>query len=231
MLESGDNLLVGLSGGKDSYILLETLANRKKASPFSFEMSAVHVKVQNLDYQVDLEYMKTFCEDLGVPLALREIEVDFKWDPKKAPCYVCSWHRRKEIFNFGKVIKCNKLAFGHHRDDALETLLMNMIYHGSVSSLPYTLRMFNGRVRLIRPLMDIWEKDLEEYSGYRNFSRGIKTCPYDDKTKRQAARLLIESMDKSYIKAKMNIFRSMNNIYPEYLPGSSKGKMSPEDSD
>lgn len=218
MLQDGDHVLVALSGGKDSNILLETLADRKKAFPFHFNITAVHVRVMNLGMPVPPEWIKGFCRDSNIPYLEKEIEIDFKKDPKKAPCYVCSWHKRKEIFNLGRELKCNKLAFGHHRDDALQTLVMNMVYHGSISSLPYTLSMFNGRVKLIRPLMDIYEKELEEYSRHLNSGQKIVKCPYDGATRRFESRQVLDMLNGMYPKAKINIFRSMSHIFSEYLP-------------
>jgi len=218
LLEQGDHLLVGLSGGKDSYVLLETLAERKKAIPFDFRISAVHVKVSNVLYAIEPEFMQQLCHDLEIPLYIKEITPNFEQDKKKAPCFVCSWHRRKEIFNLGKELNCNKLAFGHHRDDALETFMMNLMYHGSISSLPYSLEMFQGRVKLIRPLMDIWEKEILEYTNLRGYPEAEKSCPYDNQTKRRQTRELIEKMEQSYVNSKTNIFKALDNIYPEYLP-------------
>ena len=224
LLEQGDHLLLGLSGGKDSYLLLETLAERKKAIPFDFRISAVHVKVSNVLYTMESGFMEQLCSDLAIPLYIKEITPDFDQDKKKAPCFVCSWHRRKEIFNLGKELNCNKLAFGHHRDDALETFMMNLMYHGSISSLPYSLEMFDGRVKLIRPLLDIWEKEILEYTNLRGYPKAEKLCPYDDKTKRRQTRELIEQMEQSYVNSKTNMFKALDNIYPEYLPSKGKGR-------
>jgi tRNA 2-thiocytidine biosynthesis protein TtcA len=222
LLEEGDHLLLGLSGGKDSFLLLETLAEKKKSMPFNFAISAVHVKVQNLEYKMDVEFMQNLCANLQIPLFIKEITPDFEMDEKKAPCFVCSWHRRKEIFNLGKELNCNKLGFGHHRDDAIETFLMNLMYHGSISSLPYALEMFEGRVKLIRPLMDIWEKEITEYADLRGYPIAEKSCPYDDQTIRRQTRKLIELMESDYSNSKINIFHALANIYPKYLPKSSR---------
>jgi tRNA 2-thiocytidine biosynthesis protein TtcA len=222
LLVEGDHLLLGLSGGKDSYFLLESIANRMKSLPFDFVVSAVHVKLKNALYNVELGFMQKLCEDLKIPLYLREINPDFESDKKKTPCFVCSWHRRKEIFNLGKELNCNKLAFGHHRDDSIETFMMNLIYHGSVSSLPYSLEMFDGRVKLIRPLLDIWEKEIKELSDFRGYPLAAKICQYDDQTKRHHTRKLLEEMEKNYLNSKINIFHAMDNVYSEYLPKSKQ---------
>jgi tRNA(Ile)-lysidine synthase TilS/MesJ len=218
MIGEGDRVLVGLSGGKDSMILLEALVDRKKHLPFDFELFAVHISVRNIGYEMDTDYLQRFCSELRVPLYLEEIEVDLDVDPKKSPCFICSWNRRKRIFEMTRELNCNKVALGHHKDDAIQTVLMNMIFHGSFSSLPQTLTMFDGRILLIRPLLHIPEKELTYYATLRTFRKQEKSCPYDGSTKREEIRDLIRQMDKMNRNARRNIFNSMNNIYGEYLP-------------
>jgi tRNA 2-thiocytidine biosynthesis protein TtcA len=99
MIEEGDHVLVGLSGGKDSMILLAALAERQRAVPFPFRLSAAHVEARGIGYEIDRPKLSAFCQDLGVPLLYRSIEPDLKEDPSKAACFVCSWHRRKVLFN------------------------------------------------------------------------------------------------------------------------------------
>ena len=220
LIQKGDRVLVGLSGGKDSMILLETLADRRKHFPFDFDIYAIHVSAANIGYKMDTAYLEDFCRDLGVPLHLEEIEVDLTLDPKKSPCFVCSWHRRKSIFEKSKELDCNRVALGHHKDDAIQTMLLNMIYHGSISSLPQKLSMFDGRINLIRPLLNIPEKELTYYATLRTFAKQEKSCPYDNTTKRESIKDLIRQMDKLNRNARRNIFRSMDNIFEEYLPDS-----------
>ena len=218
LIEEGDRVLVGLSGGKDSMILLEALADRKRHLPFDFRLFAVHVSARGIGYEMDTAYLQQFCEGLEVPLYLEEIEVDPSKDPKKTPCFICSWSRRKRIFEMTKKLDCNKVALGHHKDDAIQTVLLNMIYHGSISSLPEKLSMFNGRIRLIRPLLHIPEKELSYYAGMRTFRKQEKSCPYEGSTKREEIRDLIRKMDRLNRNARRNIFNAMDNICAEYLP-------------
>ncbi|MFC2116348.1 ATP-binding protein [Bacteroidota bacterium] len=218
LISGGDRILVGLSGGKDSMILLEALADRKKHLPFDFELFAVHVAATSIGYEMDTGYLKQICSELNIPLYLEEIEVDLTEDSKKPPCFICSWSRRKRIFELSKELDCNKVALGHHKDDAIQTLLMNMIYHGSFSSFSQDLSMFDGRIRLIRPLLYIPEKELTYYATLRSFKKLEKTCPYDGSTKRHEIRDLVRQLDKLSRDARRNIFNSMNNIYEEYLP-------------
>lgn len=231
LIKADDRVLVGLSGGKDSMILLEALADRRRHLPFNFQIFAVHVSATNIGYEMDTDYLEKFCAELEIPLYLEEIEVDLTIDPKKSPCFICSWNRRKRIFELSKELDCNKVALGHHKDDAIQTVLMNMIYHGSISSLPQKLSMFDGRIRLIRPLLFIPEKELTYYATLRSFKKQEKSCPYDDTTKRESIKELIRQMDRLNRNARRNIFQSMDNIYEEYLPDIKKDKkISKEDS-
>ena len=218
LLEPNDRVLVGLSGGKDSYVMLQTLADRKKHLPFPFELFAVHVIVKEVGYNNDLEYMRSFCETLNVPFYLIEESVDVTQDPKKAPCYVCSWHRRKFIFNLSKEINCNKLAFGHHMDDAIQTLMLNMVFHASISSLPFKLKMFEGRVHLIRPLLELEEELIVQYAQAYVFPKELQKCQYDKETKRAEVSTCLKEIYKLNPAARKNMFRSMNNVFNEYIP-------------
>lgn len=222
LVEVGDRVLVGLSGGKDSMILLEALADRRRHLPFDFQIFAVHVSATNIGYKMDTGYLEEFCDELKIPLYLEEIELDLTVDPKKSPCFICSWHRRKRIFELSKELDCNKVAMGHHKDDAIQTVLLNMIFHGSISSLPQKLSMFEGRIQLIRPLLFIPEKELTYYATLRSFKKQEKSCPYDDTTTRESIKELIRQMDRLNRNARRNIFQAMDNIYEEYLPDIKK---------
>lgn len=220
MVKENDSVLVGLSGGKDSMLMLEFLSNLKKKLPFTFSLFVAHVIPENTGYSVNLDSLNEFCNELGLSLITRKILI--QPDNNKATCFVCSWHRRKALFDLTREFKCNKLAMGHHRDDALQTLLMNMLYHGSISSLPYQLKMFDGRVHLIRPMMDLWEKDLKEMARLKEFKTIEKSCPHEDITKRSYTSGLLEKIEADYPSAKTNMFHSLDNIYNEYLPKVKK---------
>jgi tRNA 2-thiocytidine biosynthesis protein TtcA len=218
LIEPNDKVMVALSGGKDSYVLLEILADRKKHIPFSWDLMAVHVHITDVGYLNDIDYMREFCNQLNVPFTLIEESVPLDKDPKKAPCYVCSWHRRKFIFNLTRELNCNKLAMGHHMDDALETFLMNLTFHGSISSLPVKLSMFEGRMQLIRPLLFTDEAIIKEYAEMRGLVKEKQKCPFDTNTQRNEAGIILDQIAKLNKHARKNMFRAMNNIYPEYLP-------------
>ncbi len=218
LIAGGDRVAVALSGGKDSLALLETIARRRRRLPVTYELFAVHVFISNIGYESDVRFMESFCESLDVPFRLIEMEVDLTKDETKSRCFVCSWHRRKALFSFAEEMHCGKLAFGHHMDDAIETLFMNMIYNGTMSSLPPCLPMFEGNLQVIRPLILLEKKEIDKYAGIREFPSELKRCPYSDDTARIRAREMIENMTSSDSVIKKNIFRSMSNIHGEYLP-------------
>ena len=222
LLEENDRLLVGLSGGKDSMVLMEILTAIRNKLPFTLEIFAVHVSVIAPGFQSETKKLVDFCASLHIPLHSISISPDLN-NPSKTPCFICSWHRRKAIFNLAKELNCNKLSFGHHRDDALNTLMMNMIYHSSISSLPYRLSMFDGKIELIRPLLDIWENEIDEYAGLKGYASMEKSCPHEKETNRNYVNTIISMLNKDNPQAKNNIFHSMGNICQEYLP-SFKGK-------
>jgi len=219
LLEEGDHVLVGLSGGKDSMILLEALMERKSAVPFDFKVTAAHIEAEGIGYQIDKDKLSLFCKNLGVPLHYKTIEPDLEKDSTKTACFICSWNRRKELFILAKELNCNKLALGHHRNDAVETLLLNMIYHGNISSIPYALNMFEGQLKLIRPLMDLDERMLDEYAGLNDLVKVEKSCPHEDSTQRNRIAQLIKQIEGIHGKAPYNMFKSMDKIFTEYLPG------------
>lgn len=222
LIKENDRVAVALSGGKDSLVMLETVANRRKRLPITYDVSAVHVYVKNIGYETDLNFLNRFCDELNVPLHIIETEADLERDKEKSICFICSWLRRKVLFDFVKKEKCSKLAFGHHRDDAIETLLMNMISSSSISSMPPSLSMFGGEFDLIRPLILLGEDEIREYAKLRDYPQQVKICPHGDDTRRADAKRLLAEMEKIDKNARQNIYSAMSNIHSEYLPSAKK---------
>ena len=160
LIEDGDHILVGLSGGKDSLALVELLGARSKIYKPRFSVSALHVRVKERDYHSDISYLERFCEEAGVPLMVRDVEITNEGVKELTnerakdanPCFLCSWYRRKTLFNVAQEIGCNKIALGHHRDDLIETMLMNLIYQGTFATMPPMLQLDKMPLRIIRPL-------------------------------------------------------------------------------
>lgn len=218
LIEDGDRILVGVSGGKDSLALLEVLALRARSKQENYTVVAVHIDVENIEYETDTTYLKGFCDTLGVEFVEKKINVDFSVQSNKPVCFVCSWNRRKALFELAKEHNCNKLALGHHKDDAIETLLMNMVNNGIMSSMPPKLSMFEGLFTLIRPLIYHKDSDVVKYAEYQNFKKQVKFCPHENKTQRNKAKQLIAQLEELNPHVRSNIFAAMSNIHTEYLP-------------
>jgi tRNA(Ile)-lysidine synthase TilS/MesJ len=222
MIQDGDNVLVGVSGGKDSLALLHTLAGRRRFSDVKYNLTAVHIDVEELPYKIDNKWLQKYCDDLDVPLLFEKISVDFTKTEKSSTCFYCSWNRRKRLFELTKDLNVNKLALGHHRDDALETMMLNMISHGTLSSMSGKLPMFEGRVNLIRPLLYMAETETVKFVEIMKFPLENVKCPHEDLTRRIQMRNLLDDMENKFPAARKNMFKSMSNIYLDYLPASDK---------
>jgi tRNA(Ile)-lysidine synthase TilS/MesJ len=218
LIAAGDRVAVGVSGGKDSIVLLESLAVRRRWIPIHYDIHAVHVQVKGITVELDRDYYRKFCGELDIAFHHRTIEIDLNRDPGKTVCFVCAWHRRKELFSAVKELRCRRLALGHHMDDALETLLLNMTFNSSISSMPPKLPMFGGEFDIIRPLILLKEKEVERYARIREFPTYKTRCPYGDTTRRADMKRIIGELASMNKKAKNNIFRSLSNIHKEYLP-------------
>ena len=152
LIADGDKVLIALSGGKDSLFLLEMLARRSKIFVPRFTVEAVFVKMSNISYETDCAYLQQFAESHGVKLHIIETAFDASTDKRKTPCFLCSWYRRKAIFNLAQQLGCNKLALGHHNDDIIHTALMNLMFQGHLSSMPPMMRLDKMPITIIKPL-------------------------------------------------------------------------------
>lgn len=218
MIADGDKVLVAISGGKDSLVLLEALSAFKKFQKVEFDLAAIHINVSDVAYEVKRDFLLELSNSLDVKLDFVEIVAGIEDRGKKAPCFVCSWHRRKTLFTYAKENGFNKLALGHHMDDAVETLILNMAYHANISSLPSVLSMFDGVLSLIRPLILLTNHDTQEFANIKKYPKLKTECPFEDLTKRTTARNLIKQLEQIHPKAKQNLFNSLSNIDLEYLP-------------
>ena len=141
LINDGDRILVGLSGGKDSLALVDLLGRRSKIYCPRFEVVVAHIVMTNIPYCSDREYLRSCAEEHDLPFIVHETSFDPSTDTRKSPCFLCSWTRRKALFEIAKAHKCNKIALGHHQDDILETLLMNLTHQGAFGTMPPRLRM------------------------------------------------------------------------------------------
>ena len=218
LITDGDHILIGLSGGKDSLALVELLGKRAQIHVPRFEVTAVHVRVKERDYHSDLSYLEDFCSHVRVPLIVKDTEIGEAKGKDKDPCFLCSWYRRKVLFDVAQELGCNKIALGHHKDDLVETLLMNLVFQGSIGTIPPLLQMEKMPIQMIRPLCLIEEKDIAEYAERSGYEKQVKLCPLEKVSSRADMKELIKQLEKLNPNVRDSIFGAMENIKAEYLP-------------
>lgn len=218
LIEDGDKILIGLSGGKDSLALLELLGRRSRILKPRFSVVAVHVGMTNIPYKSDLNYLKEYAESFGVPFVHYETSFDPSTDTRKSPCFLCSWNRRKALFTVAKEQGCNKIALGHHMDDILETLLMNITFQGAFSSMPPLLVMKKFDMSIIRPMCLVHEADLIEMAAARGYRKQVKNCPYESQSSRSDMKKVLKSLEALNPEARYSLWGSMTNVQEELLP-------------
>lgn len=226
LIADGDHILIGLSGGKDSLLLTELLGRRAQIYVPRFKVTALHVRVKERDYHTDLSYLQSFCNEAKVPLLVRDVSIP-DTPPQKEngktreidnPCFLCSWFRRKELFNVAQEIGCNKIAFGHHRDDIAQTLLMNIIFQGAFATMPPILQMDKMPLQLIRPLCLIDEEDIISYAAMRGYRKQTKLCPFEHVSSREKVKTLLDQIKALNPEALDSIYGALTNIKTDYLP-------------
>lgn len=217
LIDDDDRILVGLSGGKDSMALLELLAARSRILKPRFSVVAVHVVMTNIPYQSDWEYLQNYTAQLGVELIRYETSFDPSTDTRKSPCFLCSWNRRKALFTVAKEQGCNKIALGHHMDDILETLLMNLTFQGSFSAMPPKLVMKKFDMTIIRPMCLVHESDLVEMAAWKDYRKLLKNCPYESDSHRSEMKAVLRRLEEMNPQARYSLWGSMSNIQKELL--------------
>lgn len=218
LIADGDRILIGLSGGKDSLALVELLARRMKIFKPKFSVVAAHVVMRNIPYQSDVDYLQSYVESWGIPFVLYETEFDASTDTRKSPCFLCSWNRRKALFTVAKEQGCNKIALGHHMDDMLETLLMNITFQGAFGTMPPKLVMRKFDMTIIRPMCLVHEADLQELSQLRGFRKQLKNCPYEHESHRSEMKGVLKQLERMNPEARYSLWGSMSNVQSELLP-------------
>ena len=213
LIDEDDRILVGLSGGKDSLCLLEFLARRSKVHVPRFTVEALHVRMKNIHYESDTSYLQSFCDRLAVPLHI--ITTSFAAVPdgspsgKKPACFLCSWQRRKQLFNLAQELGCTKIALGHHQDDIIHTALMNLTFQGHFSTMPVKLRMRKMPLTIIRPLCLCQEADIQAYAEQQGYEKQLKQCPFEKATNRTTAQELFAHMETLNPEARYTIWRAL----------------------
>ncbi|MGN0235685.1 MAG: tRNA 2-thiocytidine biosynthesis TtcA family protein [Paludibacteraceae bacterium] len=223
LIADGDHILVGLSGGKDSLALVELLGKRAQIYVPRFRVTALHVRVRERAYLSDTSALELFCRSFGVPLIVKDTEIGespatAERATEKDPCFLCAWYRRKVLFDTAQELGCNKIALGHHKDDIVETLLMNLLFQGAFATMPPCLPMEKMPLRLVRPLCLIEEEDLMRYAELRAYPKQTRLCPFEKASSRAEVKQLLRRLEQLNPNVRDSLWGAMENVKAEYLP-------------
>ena len=213
MIEDGDKIAVGISGGKDSLVLLKLLAALRSYHNKKFTLQAITI---DMGLGMDYSGIEELCRELDVPYTIVKTEIGpiiFDYRKEKNPCSMCSKMRRGALNQALLDLDCNKLALGHHFDDAVETFMMSLIYEGRISCFQPVTHLDRTGVIQIRPMLYIHEKTVASFAQRENLPVLQNRCPVDKHTKREEIKDLIFSLAKDYPDLKERIFGAMQR-YP-----------------
>ena len=220
MIEEGDKVMVCLSGGKDSYTLLDILMNLQKTAPVNFELVAVNLDQKQPGFPEHV--LPNYLESLGVPYHI--IEKDTYSVVKRVipegntTCGLCSRLRRGTLYGYAEANGITKIALGHHRDDILETFFLNIFYGGKLKAMPPKLFSDDKKNIVIRPLAYTREKDIERFAAFKDFPIiPCNLCGSQVNLQRQAMKVMLNTWDKQFPGRLETIFTSLQNVAPSQL--------------
>lgn len=219
MIDENEHIAVAVSGGKDSLTLLFQLRERLKKIPIKYDITAIHIdpgfefssaeKMKKFFIENDFKYIVEKC-DFG-PVA-------HSTENRENPCFLCARLRRKRLFEIANELGCKTIAFGHHKDDIIETFLLNIFFSASVSSMMPVQKFFNGKIKIIRPLYLVEEHLIVRYAKDHHLDFINSCCPTEDITRRAFIKQILTDLYKTNKKIKGNIFNSIHNVKYEYMP-------------
>jgi len=220
MIEDGDKVMVCVSGGKDSYAMLDILMKLRERAPINFEIVAVNLDQKQPNFPA--ETLPSYLKNLGIQFHIEEQDtysiVKRVIPEGKTTCGLCSRLRRGILYRVADKLGATKIALGHHRDDILETLMLNMFYAGKLKGMPPKLRSDDGNHIVIRPLAYVPEKLLERYAQDMNFPIiPCDLCGSQPNLQRQVMKEMLRDWEKKYPGRVENLFRSMHHIVPSHL--------------
>lgn len=223
MIEEGDHIAVGISGGKDSLTLLYALHGLKRFYPKKFELSAITV---NLGYEkFDVAPLRALCEELGVPYKVVDTDIaHILFDERKEsnPCSLCAKMRKGALNDAVKEMGCNKVAYAHHKDDIIETMLLSLLFEGRFHSFSPKTYLDRMDLTVIRPMMYVDEADVIGFQHKYNLPVAKSRCPIDGFTKREYAKDLVKQLNHEHPGARNRMFTAIlnGNIdgWPERIP-------------
>jgi len=215
MLSEGDKIAVAVSGGKDSLTLLRVLNDRKVFVPIKYELLAVHI---DLGYPcMHPKILAEYFKSQKINYHIEKVDILKGKTRKDISCFWCSWNRRKALFEVANRFGCSKVALGHHKDDIVETILMNLFFHGEISAMVPKQELFKGKIVLIRPLAYVEEDMIRRFAKEAGFPHEKCACPNSLTSSRTRITNIIKELSRVCPDVKTNIFRSLKRIKQDYL--------------
>jgi tRNA 2-thiocytidine biosynthesis protein TtcA len=218
MIQDGDRILVGLSGGADSLCLLWMLTERKRRVPIRYDLEAAYLDPGFEGGAADA--LAPFCDRLGIALWSERTEygiISHSSANRENPCFLCAHLRRKRLFEIAAERGCNKLALGHNKDDLIETFFLNMCYSGEISTMRPAQVLFKGRFTVLRPLAYADEGIIRRFAREYDLPVTSNPCPSAGRSRRAEIKSLLQDLYRRSRKIKGNVFRSLRNVRSEYL--------------
>jgi tRNA 2-thiocytidine biosynthesis protein TtcA len=220
MIEDGDKVMVCVSGGKDSYALLDILMTLRERAPIHFELVAVNLDQKQPNFPATV--LPAYLEKLGVPFHIENQDtysIVKRLIPEgKTTCSLCSRLRRGILYRVADELGCNKIALGHHRDDILETFFLNMFFGGKLKGMPAKLVSDDGKHMVIRPLAYVKEEDTERYAQVRQFPIiPCDLCGSQENLQRKQIKALMRDWEKKYPGRVESIFSALSTVVPSHL--------------
>ncbi len=218
MLSDGDHVLLAVSGGVDSLVLAWVLQEWQKKAPITYHLRAVHIDMniweKGMEGENPVKAVHSQMRKIGLHM---HVEESLPLLADERSCFSCSKLRRKQLFDLASRFKCNKIAFGHHKDDLLETLFINMFYSGNISTMVPAQQLFDGRLTVIRPLAYLEKFEVEKIAKSVGLTAAFNVCPLSGKTQREKVQTMLENIYKEIPGAKASLFASMKNVREGYL--------------
>ncbi|MCX7857832.1 MAG: tRNA 2-thiocytidine(32) synthetase TtcA [Deltaproteobacteria bacterium] len=215
MIKDNDRILVAVSGGKDSLSMLKILKERVKFVPQKYVIIACFV---DMGFEwIDKEKLTEFFNSESIDFVIATPPETWKGPKESFDCFWCSWNRRKALFDTAQRLNCTKIALGHHMDDIIETMMLNLFFNGEISTMRPYQEMFGGELAIIRPLAYVEEKNLEKLSSVLALPVIKSMCPNKDISRRKKMKEIIREIELINPDVKKNIFRSLKRIKKEYL--------------
>lgn len=222
LIQPGDRIMVAISGGKDSYTMLDLLWRARRRSPVEFSLVAFHLDQKQPGY--DGRSLRSWLEAFGAPFEIAEEDTysavieDAEKNEGTTYCRLCSRLRRGILYKAAERLGCNKIALGHHRDDSIETLLLNLFYAGRLQAMPATYTTNDGSYQVIRPLIECGEREIAQHAEYRGYPiLPCNLCGAQSDLKRVEVKRMLVDLEQRIPDVRQVMLAAIKNVRPSHL--------------